>query len=67
MSHHLQGLSIILETRLSHSLLRDLLPLLHTHIHDTSVKVWSDSSTLTLSFHIRVYTVLLQSTVVLCI
>lgn len=35
----MQGLCIILENRLSHPVLRELLPLLQNHLHDTSEKV----------------------------
>ena len=34
-----QGLCVILENRLTHPLLKELLPLLANHIHDTSEKV----------------------------
>ena len=34
-----QGLCIVMENRLSHPLMRELLPLLRTHLHDGSEKV----------------------------
>ena len=34
-----QGLCVVLENRLSHPLMRELLPALHNHLHDTSEKV----------------------------